>query len=209
MRTARWCALPRHAPQLPASGAQEAGLAQCATRSGPAEAIRRSAAIVDKAHQARATPASHLSTTSIRLQARSTLTSLRQRAGLRRLGAVTPGDACRSALLAQYVEAMEPKEFEAWGRAVADHAAALIVAEIPVAQLPDPGRPFARCSAARGTSRVTCISAGPTSLSSGRCGCSLCRPATPTTSRPRTTASALVCCRTRERSSAPVGSPLG
>jgi hypothetical protein len=35
---------------------------------------------------------------------------------------------------------MEPKEFEAWGRAVADHAAALIVAEIPAAQLPEPGK---------------------------------------------------------------------
>ena len=53
---------------------------------------------------------------------------------------MTPGDARRSALLARYVEAMEPKEFEAWGRAVADHAAALIVAEIPPAQLPEPGK---------------------------------------------------------------------
>src|SRR4051794_4725573 len=35
---------------------------------------------------------------------------------------------------------MEPKEFEAWGRAVADHAAALILAEIPAAQLPEPGK---------------------------------------------------------------------
>src|SRR3954469_5324458 len=35
---------------------------------------------------------------------------------------------------------MEPKEFEAWGRAVAEHSAALIVAEIPAAQLPEPGK---------------------------------------------------------------------
>jgi hypothetical protein len=45
---------------------------------------------------------------------------------------------------------MEPKEFEAWGRAVADHAAALIVAEIPAAQLPDPGKTVRRVLGRRG-----------------------------------------------------------
>jgi hypothetical protein len=35
---------------------------------------------------------------------------------------------------------MEPKEFEAWGRVVSEHAAALILAEIPAAQLPEPGK---------------------------------------------------------------------
>jgi hypothetical protein len=35
---------------------------------------------------------------------------------------------------------MEPKAFEDWGRAVVDGAAALILAEIPAAQLPEPGK---------------------------------------------------------------------
>src|SRR3954451_23305506 len=35
---------------------------------------------------------------------------------------------------------MEPKEVEAWGGAVRDRAAAIIVAEIPAAQLPEPGK---------------------------------------------------------------------
>jgi hypothetical protein len=35
---------------------------------------------------------------------------------------------------------MEPKEFEAWGRVVSERAAALILTEIPAAQLSDPGK---------------------------------------------------------------------
>src|SRR3954464_7411713 len=115
---------------------------------------------------------------------------------------------------------MEPKEFEAWGRAVAEHSAALIVAEIPAAQLPEPGKTVRAVLGRRGyitryvhfrrpdqpVQRAVWLFAvppAPPSRSGGGCVFLPCRPAIPTTSRPRTTASAPACCRTRIRSSAP------
>src|ERR1700755_2026529 len=45
---------------------------------------------------------------------------------------------------------MEPKAFEIWGRAVTEDAAALILAEIPAAQLPEPGTTVRRMLGRRG-----------------------------------------------------------
>jgi len=45
---------------------------------------------------------------------------------------------------------MDPAEFEAWGRAVVDRAAALILAEIPAAQRPETGKTARAVSAGRG-----------------------------------------------------------
>ena len=45
---------------------------------------------------------------------------------------------------------MEPAQFEAWGRAVVERAAALIVADIPDAQRPETGKTARAVSAGRG-----------------------------------------------------------
>ena len=45
---------------------------------------------------------------------------------------------------------MEPAEFEAWGRAVVERAAALILSEIPAAQRPETGKTARAVSAGRG-----------------------------------------------------------
>jgi hypothetical protein len=45
---------------------------------------------------------------------------------------------------------VEPADFEAWGRAVVDGAATLILAGIPPAQLPDGGKTARRISGGRG-----------------------------------------------------------
>ncbi len=45
---------------------------------------------------------------------------------------------------------MEPADFEAWGRAVIERAAELILAEIPDAQRPEPGKSARRILGGRG-----------------------------------------------------------
>ena len=45
---------------------------------------------------------------------------------------------------------MEPAEYEAWGRAVVDRAAELLVAEIPAEQRPEPGKSARRVLGGRG-----------------------------------------------------------
>src|SRR3954470_9071154 len=114
---------------------------------------------------------------------------------------------------------MEPKEFEAWGRAVAEHSAALIVAEIPAAQLPEPGKTVRAVLGRRGyitryvhfrrpdqpVQRAVWLFAVPAGHSYDFSP----PPAIPPTPPPRPTASAPACCRTRIRSSAPAASPLG
>src|SRR3954470_24369190 len=66
------------------------------------------------------------------------------------MGRATARASQHNAVFPQYVEAMEPKEFEAWGRAVTENAAALILAAIPAAQLPEPGNTARRVLGRRG-----------------------------------------------------------
>jgi hypothetical protein len=85
---------------------------------------------------------------------------------------------------------VEPAEFEAWGRAVVERAAALILSEISAAQRPETGKTARAVSAGRGYISRYVHFRHPGYPAQRAVWLSLCRPAIRTTSGRRTIVSA-------------------